>query len=114
VLLVVVVLGGAAILFPSLVLLFRLRLRGQSDPSAVDKAAPAPSARGLAQASASGLMARSAGACLIGGFGLLVIADASWAHAIGVVCLLACVVLGFAAIRPTAIAAIDQDKPECD
>ena len=57
-------------------------------------------------------MARSAGACLILGFGLLTIADAPWAHAIGVVCLLAFIVLGFAAIRPTAIAAIDQDEPE--
>jgi cytochrome bd ubiquinol oxidase subunit II len=110
VLLVAVVLGGGAILFPSLVLLFRLRLRGQSDPSAVHEAALAPSARGLANASASGLAARSAGACLISGFGLLTIADASWAHAIGVVCLLAFVALGFAAIRPTAIAASEEDE----
>jgi cytochrome d ubiquinol oxidase subunit II len=114
VLLVVVVLGGGAILFPSLVLLFRLRLRAQVDPAAVHEAPLAPSARGLARASASGFVARSAGACLISGFGLLTIADAAWTHAIGVVCLLAFVVLGFAAIRPTAIAAIDQDEPECD
>jgi cytochrome d ubiquinol oxidase subunit II len=112
VLLVVVVLGGAAILFPSLVLLFRLRLGGQSDPSAVDEAALSPSARGLATASASGFVTRSAGACLISGFGLLTIADAPWAHATGVVCLLAFIVLGFAAIRPTAIAANDQGEPE--
>jgi hypothetical protein len=57
-------------------------------------------------------MARSAGVCLISGFGLPTIADAPWAHGIGVVCLLAFVVLGFAATRPTAIAAGDQDEPE--
>jgi cytochrome d ubiquinol oxidase subunit II len=110
VLVVVAVLGGGAILFPSLVLLFRLMLRGEFDPGADHKAVLAPSAGGLARASASGLVARSAGACLIGGFGLLTIADAPWAHAIGVVCLLAFVVLGFAAIRPTAIAASGEDE----
>jgi cytochrome d ubiquinol oxidase subunit II len=110
VLVVVAVLGGGAILFPSLVLLFRLQLRGQFDPGADHKVVLAPSAGGLAGASASGLVARSAGACLICGFGLLTIADAPWSHTIGVVCLLAFVVLGFAAIRPTAIAASGEDE----
>jgi hypothetical protein len=56
-------------------------------------------------------VARSAGACLISGFGLLTIADAPRAHTVGVVCLLAFVVLGFAVVRPTAIAASGEDEP---
>jgi cytochrome d ubiquinol oxidase subunit II len=111
VLVVVAVLGGGAILFPSLVLLFRLLIRGQFDPGAGHKVVLAPSAGGLAGASASGLVARSAGACLMCGFGLLTIADAPWTHTIGVLCLLAFVVLAFAAIGPTALAASGEDEP---
>jgi hypothetical protein len=54
---------------------------------------------------AAGLLARSAGAGLVAGFGLLTVADATWAHGIGVVCLLAFIVLGFGAMRPTELAA---------
>ena len=43
-------------------------------------------------------LGRLAIACLIGGVGLLNGADAGWAHAAGVVCLLGFVVLGFCAI----------------
>jgi cytochrome d ubiquinol oxidase subunit II len=41
---------------------------------------------------------RAAVACLIAGFGLLNVADASWAHAIGIACLVCFIVLGFRAI----------------
>jgi cytochrome d ubiquinol oxidase subunit II len=105
---VVAVLGGAAILFPSLGLLFRLTLGGRLGP-AEQPALPAPAARAIISASAEGLLARSAGACLIGGLGFLTIADAPWAHAIGVVCLLSFIVLGFGAVRPDEIAATGGD-----
>jgi cytochrome d ubiquinol oxidase subunit II len=55
-------------------------------------------------ASRSGLLERSAAACLIVGIGLLTVADAAWAHAIGVVALLGFVVIGFAATRPDELA----------
>ena len=51
------------------------------------------------------MLARLAGACLIGGLGFLTVADAGWAHAIGVVCLLAFVVIGFGAVAPAQLAA---------
>jgi hypothetical protein len=48
-------------------------------------------------------------ACLLAGFGLLVVADADWAHAIGVTCLLAFIVLAFGAVGPDEIASIESD-----
>jgi cytochrome d ubiquinol oxidase subunit II len=55
-------------------------------------------------ASAPGLAARAAGGCLIAGFGFLTVADAGWAHAIGVVCLLGFIVIGFVAVGPARLA----------
>jgi cytochrome d ubiquinol oxidase subunit II len=111
VLVVVVVLAGTALLFPSLALLFRLVLHGRFDPGTEAEIARAGQANAIVQAAAPGLVARSAGACLVAGTGLLTVADAPWAHAIGVTCLLAFVVLGFGAIRPTEIAAAgDEDQ----
>jgi cytochrome bd ubiquinol oxidase subunit II len=110
VLVVVAVLAGAAILFPSLALLFRLVLGGRFD-IAGDVAPPgAGEGRRVISASARGLPARAAGACMIGGIGLLTIADAGWTHAIGVVCLIAFVVVGFAAVAPSELAAGGEDR----
>jgi cytochrome d ubiquinol oxidase subunit II len=56
------------------------------------------------RASATGLRGRAAVACLVAGIGFLTIADAGWAHAIGVVALLGFVVVGFLAFAPTDVA----------
>jgi hypothetical protein len=48
--------------------------------------------------------ARLGVALLIVGFGLLTVAETSWAHAIGVVSLLSFIVVAFAAIVPRALA----------
>jgi cytochrome bd ubiquinol oxidase subunit II len=97
---VAAVLGGGAILFPSLGLLFRLALTGRFRAAETD--APQEARPGLRGATPR-LLARSAVACLIVGFGLLNVADARWAHGVGVVCLLSFVVLGFRAIVFKAI-----------
>jgi cytochrome d ubiquinol oxidase subunit II len=102
VLVVVAVLAGGAILFPSLGLLFRLVLGGKLGHGAPASHPGAPTA--MIAASRSGLLERSAAACLIVGIGLLTVADAAWAHAIGVVALLGFVVIGFAATRPDELA----------
>ncbi|HEX4187539.1 MAG TPA: cytochrome d ubiquinol oxidase subunit II [Solirubrobacteraceae bacterium] len=99
--LVVAVLAGAAILFPSLALLFRLALTGRFDTTL---AAPKISTGELLSASMPKLNARVAGACLIAGVGLLNVAEASWAHALGVLSLFAFIVLGFLALVPGALA----------
>src|SRR3954462_7478195 len=97
---VVSVLVGGAIVFPSLGLLFRLELTGRfrADASASSvlggKRRPFDPPR----------LTRVAVICLIAGLGLLTIADAAWAHAIGVVSLLGFMVAAFLAIVPRALA----------
>ncbi len=104
----VAVLGGALILFPSLGLLFRLVLHGRLDHDAEIAAAPLPVAPALLSASSSGLLARVAGACLLAGFGFLTIAEAGWAHAVGVVALFGFMVCGFLAATPSQLAEGDD------
>jgi cytochrome d ubiquinol oxidase subunit II len=107
VLITVAVLAGGAILFPSLVLLFRLVFGGKLGYGA--EAVNPPPVTTMIAASRSGLLERGAGACLIAGFGLLTLADAGWAHALGVVALLGFMVSGFAAIRPDELARADAE-----
>ena len=102
--LVVAVIAGGAILFPSLALLFRLALRGQLDPDELAAEQPSPTPRAVLSASARGLGGRTAVACLVVGFGFLTVADAGWAHAVGVVALLAFVLVGFFAVAPDELA----------
>jgi cytochrome d ubiquinol oxidase subunit II len=97
---VVAVLAGGAILFPSLALLLRLTLTGRLQGPAAAAQAPVTGRGGLAR---TGLLARVAVACLIIGFGLLNVADARWAHAVGVASLLAFIVSAFVAIIPATL-----------
>jgi cytochrome d ubiquinol oxidase subunit II len=102
--LIVAVIAGAAILFPSLALLFSLTLGGRLFPGA-DSEAPSPGVAPLVSALGSGsLGARVAIALLIVGIGLLNAATAPWAHAIGVVSLFGFIIVGFATIAPRALA----------
>jgi cytochrome d ubiquinol oxidase subunit II len=107
---VVAVIAGGAVLFPSLAVLFRLLLRGALASGDPASRATAPS--GVLRASARALPARAAVACLIAGIGLLTVADAGWAHATGVVCLFGFVVSGFIAVAPADLAAAaGDDRP---
>ncbi len=98
---IVAVAAGALILAPSLALLFRLTLRGAlgHGDHEEEPAVEARPAQALG-ASRSGLLVRIAGACLIASLGFLTIADAGWAHAIGVVALVGFVAVGFRAAVP--------------
>jgi cytochrome bd ubiquinol oxidase subunit II len=96
---VVAVLGGGAIVFPSLGLLFRLTLAGRFDEHAGRASAPEPRPRAGLR---SRLIARAAVAFLIAGFGLLTIADAGWAHAVGIASLFAFMISAFLALEPAA------------
>jgi cytochrome d ubiquinol oxidase subunit II len=100
---VVAVIAGAAILFPSLALLFRLDLRGQLD-HADTTVTPMRPTKAVLSASVPGLVGRSAAACLLAGIGLLTVADAGWAHTIGVASLFGFIGLGFLAAAPAALA----------
>jgi cytochrome d ubiquinol oxidase subunit II len=100
---VVAVLVGAVILFPALALLFRLTLTGRFRTPELaasdDKAAKSSTANVR-------VLARLAIACLIAGLGLLTVADAAWAHALGVVSLIGFVVVAFGAI---VVPALDRE-----
>ena len=84
---IVVVLAGGAIPFPSLGLLFRLTLRRRLRAvERVEVTSRSTAAAGLRRP-ASPLPRRMPVACLVAGAGLLNLADAGWAHAVGVACL---------------------------
>ena len=97
----VAVLAGAAILFPSLGLLFRLTLTGRfHEQETTQTELPVATVHGFAPR----LVVRAAVALLIAGVGLLNVADASWTHAIGVLCLFGFAVAAFTAVIPNALA----------
>jgi cytochrome bd ubiquinol oxidase subunit II len=98
---IVAVVAGGAILFPSLAWLFKLVLGGRLGEGEAPRAAPAP--RELIGASATGLQARLAGVALLAGVVFLTVLDAGWAHAIGAVSLLAFVVFAFPVALPPDI-----------
>ncbi len=105
----VAIVGGGVLLFPSLVLLLRLTLggalgHGGDEDHGPDRGAPDAARTTTAPPFPVPTAARVAGACLVAGFGLLTIAEASWAHAIGVVLLLGFVVAGFLAAVPEWLA----------
>jgi cytochrome d ubiquinol oxidase subunit II len=106
---IVAVVAGAVILFPSLALLFGLVLRGALD-HAQTAPRPVPAGRMLVAASTPGLLARLAGACLVAGIGFTTIANAGWAHAIGVASLLAFIAIGFPAALPPDILTSRQSE----
>jgi cytochrome d ubiquinol oxidase subunit II len=99
--LVVAVLAGGAILFPSLALLFRLALTGRFDSS---HAGRGPGAGQVLSASLPRLRARVAVGCLIAGVGLLNVAEAQWAHALGVLSLFGFMVIGVLTLVPETLA----------
>ena len=101
---VVAVIAGAAILFPSLGLLFKLVLAGRLDYAEGAVASPQAPRRSVLAASRSGLLARSAIASFIAGLGFLTVADAGWAHAIGIAALFTFIGLGFLAVAPAELA----------
>jgi cytochrome d ubiquinol oxidase subunit II len=97
--------GGAVLLAPSLVFLFALTLRGRlgyegSDAGGAPAEAVSASAAGALSPSRPGLLARISLACLLLTLGFLTLADAGWAHAVGVLTLLAAVLTGFRAALP--------------
>jgi cytochrome d ubiquinol oxidase subunit II len=103
---VVAVLAGAVLLFPALTLLFTLTLRGRLEVHGGEIEPVASAGRaGVAQLLLGPTLGgRLALALLIVGIGLLNVAEAPWAHALGVASLLAFIIVAFAALVPTALA----------
>jgi cytochrome d ubiquinol oxidase subunit II len=91
---IIAVVGGAIVLVPSLVLLFRLFLRGHLDPAATPGATVLNPPH-LAQKEKTRLLTALAGTTLVIGAGVTVFADPGWARALGIVCLFACAMFTF-------------------
>jgi cytochrome d ubiquinol oxidase subunit II len=114
----VAVIGGAIILFPSLTLLLRLTLGGRLGHAGDEEPGPAephpagtgPGGEPLVPLEPS-LAGRIAIACLVAGIGLLTAAEARWAHAAGVVLLFAFIVIGFLAAVPGLLAGGEPERP---
>jgi cytochrome bd ubiquinol oxidase subunit II len=102
---------GAAILFPSLGLLFRLVLGGQLHRPATAAGDVSPGPLRVLSTSRQGLYARLALAGLLGGLGFLTAAEAPWAHAVGVISLFGCMIFAFLAVGPGQLAAEEDEEP---
>jgi cytochrome d ubiquinol oxidase subunit II len=99
---IAVVLAGAVLLLPALGLLFGMHLSGRFDRE--EPAAQAsPGGRAGRVSLSAGLAGRAATALFVSGFALLNIADAAWAHAIGVALLAGFVAAGFVALVPPQV-----------
>ena len=88
--------------------MFGLTLTGRLHAA---ESAPQTVAGDRGRVATPGLLARVAIASLILGVGLLNIANANWAHAIGVASLLAFIVTAFLAIVPSALAGEESLRP---
>jgi cytochrome bd ubiquinol oxidase subunit II len=99
----IAVLGGGAILFPSLAWLFRLSLRGGFDAGASTEQVPSGAPALKSTAGHTATAGRIAVATLIVGVGLLVFADAPALHAIGAASLIAFVISGFIGLAPIVL-----------
>lgn len=98
---IVAVLAGGLILFPSLALLFRLTLGGSLGHGEHESAEEhEPPRRALVTAARHGLTGRAALALFAVGLVFLTALEPSWAHVIGVAALLLCVPVGAAALLP--------------
>jgi cytochrome bd ubiquinol oxidase subunit II len=98
---VVAVLAGAVILFPSLATLFRLVLRGRFEHGAPSETEGTPERRQLALRRRV-LLGRIAIALLIVGFGLVNVADSDLAHGIGAFFFAGFIALAFRVAVPVA------------
>jgi cytochrome d ubiquinol oxidase subunit II len=103
VLVVVAVLAGGVILFPSLALLFRLFLSGHLSDSAGGSTRSGAPAVPAAPRPIHPSLARLALAGFLAGLILVVLIDVEWGQLVGAACLIACVVLGVAAVDPATL-----------
>jgi cytochrome d ubiquinol oxidase subunit II len=94
--------AGAVVLAPSLILLFSLFLSGRLDAGAAGTAPVLPRAAATPRSRGPEVFSL---ACLMAGAGLMLFADAGWAHAAGVICLFAFAASAF------ALCAVLPDEP---
>src|SRR4051794_13912889 len=106
---IIAVLAGGVILFPSLALLFRLTLTGGlGEGGAAESTGTGAHGRlRLLEASRRGLLGRMAAALFVAGIALVNVADAEWAHVVGAGAFIGCIAIGAAALAPLG-AGVDE------
>jgi len=104
---VVSILAGAVLLFPALALLFRLTLGGELRVSE-RSSGEAPVGSGRQAPVSIRFDARLSVAFLVAGIGFLTVANAAWAHAIGVACFFGFILSGYRAALPTDVFVADR------
>ncbi len=112
--------AGAALLFPSLGLLFGLVLRGRFEDEPQDAprreapvaVPPSPAIHPLG--AHTGMLARTAAAGLLVGIAMLTLAEPGWAHAIGVAGLVVFMLAGFLALVATPASELAHTDAEAD
>ena len=97
---IIAVACGAIVLVPSLLLLFRLVLRGHLDPAGTPSATVLPPR--TPRKEQNHLLAAFAAATFLIGVGMTVITNSGWVLALGIICLFACAIstFGLAAADP--------------
>jgi cytochrome d ubiquinol oxidase subunit II len=86
---IVAVAAGAIVLIPSLILLFRLFLRGRFDQAA-ETSTPVVTIRAATPEARATVLGATAGVTLLAGATLTVFADGGWLRALGIICLFVC------------------------
>lgn len=104
---IVAVVGGGIIVFPSLALLFGLHLRGWFDRP--ERPMPRPREHVQRSGGRTSAFGRAATVMLLAGVVMLNLTDASWTHAVGVTCLVAFIVLGFVSAVPLYLAGVGDE-----
>ena len=99
---IVAVIAGGIILFPSLAVLFTITLRRRSQPMPGSETAAGATHIGT-PLPVSASAPRVAVALFIVGLGMLNAANAGWCHIIGVIALFGFLIAGFAAVVPRAL-----------
>jgi cytochrome d ubiquinol oxidase subunit II len=104
---VVAVVGGGIIVFPSLAVLFGLHLRGWFDRP--ERPMLRPSEHAQRTGGRTSAFGRSATVMLLASVVMLNLTDATWTHAVGVTCLVAFIVLGFLSAVPPYLAGVGDE-----
>jgi cytochrome d ubiquinol oxidase subunit II len=113
---IIAVAVGAIVLVPSLILLFRLFLRGRLDPAVTRDTPPLPPPHVPRKGQTRRLAAFAAATFLIG-VGVTVLADGGWPRVLGVICLFACAIstFGLATAEPDQkISSATTSQPSAD
>lgn len=107
--LIVAIVAGGLLLFPSLALLFRLTLGGELRSGERTSIETGGGAQRRELVLGDRIAVRLAVAFLVAGIGFLTVASAAWAHAIGIVCFFGFILSGYETALPADLVEDDTE-----